>query len=46
MDPNLPCPFKYYDKYILTDDPDVSWEDLERQRYLPTYETWIPFEEV
>lgn len=38
--------FTYYDKYVLTDDDTVSWEQLEYGMISSNFEDMIRFEEV
>lgn len=38
--------YTYYDKYVLTDDDTVTWEEIETGMFSSHYGDYIPYEEV
>ena len=38
--------YKNYEYYVLTDDPDVTWEQIEQGMFSSQYEAWIKHKTV
>ena len=41
-EPNKEASFSHYDYYVLTDDPEVTWEEIEKGMYSSQAGDWIP----